>query len=356
MAVMCKIIGKTKSAGDYMKYKGDTEKSYSDKSKIGILLVNLGSPDDTSEESLRRYLKEFLWDPRVVEVSRPIWWAALHFFILRVRPKKSAETYKKVWTEQGSPLTVICRKQADKFNTLINTQYGGNIVVDFAMRYGNPSIADVLKRFRAEKVRKLLVLPLYPQYCAATSASVMDAVFQELMSWRVMPELRSVMQYHEMPEYIDALVESIEEKWREKGKCERLLFSFHGIPKRYAEAGDPYQHECLATASKVAEKLGLTDNWHVTFQSRFGREEYLTPYTDKTLMAWGKAGVKSVEVVCPGFSADCLETLEEIEEENREYFLENGGEKFDYISALNERDAHIAMLGRLAEANLGGWL
>lgn len=339
-----------------MKYIGETEKSYSDNSKVGILLVNLGSPDDTTEQGLRRYLKEFLWDPRVVEVPRPIWWAALNFYILRVRPKKSAETYKKVWTEQGSPLTVITRKQADKFSILAKSKYGDNVIVDFAMRYGNPSIPDVLNRFREQKVRKLLILPLYPQYCAATSASVMDAVFKELMSWRVMPALRSIMQYHEMPEYINALAQTIQEKWDEKGKCERLLFSFHGIPKRYVDAGDPYHHECLATAAKVAEKLGLTDNWYVTFQSRFGREEYLTPYTDKTLMSWGKEGVKSVEVICPGFSADCLETLEEIEEENREYFMENGGERFDYIQALNERDSHISLLATLSDTNLKGWL
>ncbi len=339
-----------------MKYTGDTEKSYSDNSKVGILLVNLGSPDDTTEEGLRRYLKEFLWDPRVVEVPRPIWWAALNFYILRIRPKKSAETYKKVWTPQGSPLIVITRKQTDAFSVLAKEKYGDNVVVDFAMRYGNPSIKDVLARFRDQKVRKLLVLPLYPQYCAATSASVMDAVFKELMSWRVMPEIRSVMQYHEMPEYINALAESIQEKWDEKGKCERLLFSFHGIPKRYVDSGDPYYNECLATAAKVAEKLSLADNWYVTFQSRFGREEYLTPYTDKTLMEWGKAGVKSVEVICPGFSADCLETLEEIEEENREYFLESGGEKFEYIPALNYRDTHISLLGEIAKVNLGGWL
>ena len=339
-----------------MKYIGETEKSYTDNSKVGILLVNLGSPDDTTEEGLRRYLKEFLWDPRVVEVPRLIWWAALNFYILRVRPKKSAETYKKVWTDQGSPLTVITRKQADKFNSLVKSKYGDNVVVDFAMRYGNPSIPDVLAKFREEKVRKLLIMPLYPQYCAATSASVMDGVFKELMTWRVMPEIRSIMQYSEMPEYIDALAESIQEKWDEKGKCERLLFSFHGIPKRYVDAGDPYHHECLATAAKVAEKLGMSDNWYVTFQSRFGREEYLTPYTDKTLMEWGKTGVKSVEVICPGFSADCLETLEEIEEENREYFLENGGEKFEYIQALNECDTHISMLAKLADSNLGGWL
>jgi len=337
-------------------YIGETEKSYSENSKTGILLVNLGSPDNTTEAGLRRYLKEFLWDPRVVEVPRLIWWCALNFFILRVRPKKSAETYKKIWTSQGSPLTVITRSQADKFKSLVQAQYGDDVVVDFAMRYGNPSIPDALRRFRQQKVRKLLILPLYPQYCAATSASVMDAVFKELMTWRVMPEIRSIMQYHETPDYIDALAESIREKWGKQGRAERLLFSFHGIPKRYVDSGDPYYHECQTTAAKVAEKLGLADNWYVTFQSRFGREEYLTPYTDKTLMEWGKTGVKSVEVICPGFSADCLETLEEIEEENREYFLESGGQKFEYIPALNERESHILMLKKLALSHLGGWL
>jgi len=339
-----------------IKYIGETEKSYLENAKVGILLVNLGSPDEATEEGLRRYLKEFLWDPRVVEVSRLIWWCALNFFILRVRPKKSAEIYKQVWTDQGSPLTVITRSQSDKLNTLIKNKYGDNVVVDFAMRYGNPSISDVLNRFRQQKVRRLLIVPLYPQYCAATSASVMDAVFQELKTWRVMPEIRSIMQYHHMPEYIDALAESIQEKWDKSGKSERLLFSFHGIPKRYVDAGDPYYNECQVTAAKVAEKLGLKDNWYLTFQSRFGREEYLTPYTDKTLIEWGKSGVKSVEVICPGFSADCLETLEEIEVENREYFLGNGGEKFEYIQSLNDRASHISMLEKLAESNLTGWL
>lgn len=337
------------------KYIGETEKNYSENSKTGILLVNLGSPDDTTEEGLRRYLKEFLWDPRVVEMPRPIWWLALNLIILRIRPKKSAETYKEVWTDQGSPLIVISQSQRDKLATLMHAKHGEDLVVDFAMRYGNPSISTVLNRFRQQKVRRLLVLPLYPQYCAATSASVMDAVFQELSKWRVMPELRSVMQYHQMPEYIEALAMSIRQKWDEKGKSERLLFSFHGIPKRYVEAGDPYYQECLSTAEKVAQKLGLEKDWYVTFQSRFGREEYLTPYTDKTLIEWAKNGVKSVDVICPGFSADCLETLEEIKVENRDYFIENGGESFDYIPALNDRESHILMLQRLAESNLSGW-
>ncbi|MDH5257392.1 MAG: ferrochelatase [Gammaproteobacteria bacterium] len=339
-----------------LKYKGETEKGYSENSKVGILLVNLGSPDDTTEEGLRRYLKEFLWDPRVVEVSRLIWWFALNFFILRVRPKKSAETYKQIWTDQGSPLTAITRSQSNKFSRLMNDKYGDKVIVDFAMRYGNPSISDVLNRFRQQKVRKLLIVPMYPQYCAATSASVMDAVFDELKTWRVMPELRSVMQYHHMPEYINALADSIKEKWEQKGRADRLLFSFHGIPKRYVDAGDPYYDECQLTAAAVARKMGLEGNWYVTFQSRFGREEYLTPYTDKTLIEWGKNGVKSVEVICPGFSADCLETLEEIEVENREYFLENGGEKFEYIQSLNDRDDHIMMLKQLTRQNLSGWI
>lgn len=337
------------------KYIGETEKNYSENSKTGILLVNLGSPDEASEEGLRRYLKEFLWDPRVVEMPRPIWWLALNLIILRIRPKKSAETYKEVWTEEGSPLIVISQSQRDKLAALMQAKHGEDLVVDFAMRYGNPSISKVLNHFRQQKVRRLLVLPLYPQYCAATSASVMDAVFQELSKWRVMPELRSVMQYHHMPEYIEALAMSIRQKWDEKGKSERLLFSFHGIPKRYVEAGDPYYQECLSTAEKVAQKLGLEKDWYVTFQSRFGREEYLTPYTDKTLIKWAKDGVKSVDVICPGFSADCLETLEEIKVENRDYFIENGGESFDYIPALNDRESHILMLQRLAESNLSDW-
>jgi len=338
------------------KYKGDSEDTYAENSKTGVLLVNLGSPDDTTEQGLRRYLREFLWDPRVVEVPRFIWWCALNFFILRVRPKKSAETYKQVWTDKGSPLTVITRSQADKVRSKLVAEYGDELVVDFAMRYGNPSIPDVLAKFRQEKVRRLLVLPMYPQYCAATSASVMDAIFSELMTWRVMPEIRSIMHYHESPEYIEAVANSVRRKWDEKGRADRLLFSFHGIPKRYVDAGDPYFDECQKTAANVAENLSLTDNWYITFQSRFGREEYLTPYTDKTLTQWAKDGIKHVEVICPGFSADCLETLEEIEDENKGYFQENGGEKFDYIQSLNDSDEHISMISSLVKKNAKGWL
>lgn len=324
---------------------------------IGVLLTNLGTPDEPTPSALRRYLGEFLWDPRVVEVPRPLWWMILHGIILRVRPARSAEAYEKVWTKEGSPLLNIVREQAQAIQERLEHRLSLKLHVAYAMRYGEPSIKTGLEQLREAGVRSLLVLPLYPQYASATTGSTFDAVAQVLQTWRWLPDLRFISHYHDNHGYINALVASIQRYWGEHGRPDKLLMSFHGIPKRTFLAGDPYFCECQKTGRLVAEQLNLQDEqWQVVFQSRFGREEWLQPYTDKTLEALGQAGTGRVDVVCPGFSADCLETLEEINQQNREFFLTAGGKAFHYIPALNADAAHIDALADLIELNLAGWL
>jgi len=309
----------------------------------GVLLSNLGTPDAPTAPALRRFLREFLWDPRVIEMPRWKWWLILNLFVLPRRPARSAEGYRAVWTDEGSPLLAVGRKQAAALTAALG------VPVALGMRYGNPSIEAALAELEGQGCRRIVLLPLYPQYCAATTASTMDAFGDALRRRRVVPEVCTVMSYHDEPLYIAALADSIRERWERDGKPERLLLSFHGIPRRYAEAGDPYPRECARTAELVAANLGLDkERWLVSFQSRFGREEWLTPYTDETLKAWGKDKLGSVDVVCPGFAADCLETLEEIGGENREYFEQSGGGRFRYIPALNERPDHIEALAAVA--------
>ncbi len=324
--------------------------------RTGILLVNLGTPDAPDRASVRRYLKEFLWDPRVVEVPRPIWWLALNLVILNTRPARSAKAYAKVWTDEGSPLLTISRQQEAALRSALQERHGDAVRVELAMRYGRPSIAQGLQALRKAGVRRLLVLPLYPQYSATTTASVMDAVWAELQQWRWLPELRSIHHYHDDPAYIAALAASVREHQAEHGEAERLLLSFHGIPQEYFEKGDPYHCECQKTGRLLSEALGLTpEQWTLSFQSRLGPKQWLQPYTDKTLERLASEGVKSVQVLCPGFSADCLETLEEIAMENREVFLGAGGERYEYIPCLNDRADHIAALTGLVERHLAGW-
>lgn len=328
---------------------------------IGILISNLGTPDAPTTPALRRYLAEFLWDKRVIDLWRPLWWLILHGIVLRTRPSKSAALYKSVWTAEGSPLLSMTRRQAAMIEAALgsaeNAHGGEPLHFAVGMRYGNPSIASALQRLRDKGCERLLVLPLYPQYAAATVASSFDAVFDELKQWRALPELRLVNSYHDEPLYIDALVESIRNVWQRDGEPERLLFSFHGLPERYVKLGDPYRRECLRTTELVVRALNLNPaRFTVAFQSRFGKEVWLQPYTDKTLEAWAKAGVKSVDVICPGFSADCLETIEEINMQNRELFLHSGGERFRYIPALNDTPSHIRALSELVRKNLQGWL
>ncbi|MCG5541643.1 MULTISPECIES: ferrochelatase [unclassified Halorhodospira] len=324
---------------------------------VGVLVANLGTPDEPTEPALRRYLRQFLSDPRVIEIPRWRWWPILYGIVLRTRPKKSAAAYSEVWEEDGSPLLSIGQRQAAGIRQRLQAMNDrGPFVVELGMRYGNPSIPAALRRLRESGARRILVLPLYPQYSASTTGSTFDAVARELMGWRWVPELRMVGQYHDEPVYIQALARSIREHWEREGRGERLLFSYHGVPERYLLDGDPYHCQCLKTSRLVAEELGLEPGtWDVTFQSRFGNEEWLKPYTDETVTELARSGVKHLDVVCPGFSADCLETLEEIAGENREYFEESGGERLSYIPALNDRPDHLDALAALILQHGQGW-
>ncbi len=318
--------------------------------RIGVLLVNLGTPDSPEVSDVRRYLAEFLSDPRVVETPRLLWKLILHGIILRTRPRHSAAAYRKIWTEEGSPLLAISRRQAEALQTELNHREGGRFSVALAMRYGNPSIGAALEQLRRNNARRVLVLPLYPQYSATTTASTFDAVSGVLRRWRWLPELRFISHYHDDPGYIDALAASVQTFQQQHGEPERLLLSFHGIPQSYAEAGDPYPEECRATARLLAQRLGLRDEqWALSFQSRLGRQQWVSPYTDQTLQQWGASGVKSVQVLCPGFSTDCLETLEEIAQENRERFQQAGGGEYRYIPALNDATDHIQLMADLVQ-------
>ena len=339
-----------------MRYKNETGWRHDAPDVLGVLLLNLGTPDAPTASAMRRYLAEFLSDRRVVELPRPLWWLILHGLILRLRPRQSARSYRSVWTEEGSPLLAIARRQAAALQERLGARLPGPVRVELGMRYGNPSVPSALAGLRAANARRLLVLPLYPQYSATTTASGFDAVTAELSTWRWLPEVRFVNQYHDEPGYIAALVQSIRAHWADQGKPNRLLFSFHGIPKEYFLNGDPYYCQCHKTARLTAEALGLAPQyWQVAFQSRVGNKEWLRPYTDETLEAWGREGVGTVHVVCPGFSADCLETLEEIAMQNRDRFLEAGGKAFGYIPALNDAAAHMDMLVDLVQQHAAGW-
>ncbi len=325
-----------------------------------ILLVNLGSPDAPEPGAVRRYLKEFLWDRRVVEIPRVLWWLILNGIILRFRPKKTAAKYETVWQNQGAPLVNITREQTVALRALFNTQFSENqsdpVIIEFAMRYGNPSVEAVITDLMNRNVRRLLVVPLYPQYSATTTASVFDAVSNALQKQRWLPELRFLTHYHDFPAYIDACADQITRYQAEHGVPQKLVLSYHGIPQRYFRKGDPYHCECLKTSRLIREKLNLSsDQLITTFQSRFGRDPWLQPYTDKTLEQLGRDGIEHIQVFCPGFAADCLETLEEIDEENREIFIEAGGKRFGYIPALNAQPAHIRALGQLTQSAMQGW-
>ncbi len=337
-------------------YQGNADYRHGTAECTGVLLTNLGTPDAPTPAALRRYLSEFLSDPRVIEAPRLIWWLALHGVILRIRPPRAAHAYRKVWTDEGSPLLAISRRQTAALQLSLEQRCKGSVRVALGMRYGTPSIAAALDELRQAGAQRLLVLPLYPQYSATTTASTFDAVADVLKTWRLQPELRFINHYHDNPGYIRALADSVRAYWAEHGEPERLMFSFHGLPKRYLLAGDPYHCGCHKTARLVAEQLGLTDaRWLLTFQSRFGREEWLRPYCDHTLREWGAAGVKRVDVLCPGFPADCLETLEEIEQQNRDIFLKAGGGEYHYIPALNDSAGHIDMLSELVLQHAQGW-
>lgn len=339
-----------------MQFKGSENYSHDNPDRLGVLVTNLGTPDAPTTPALRRYLAEFLSDPRVVELPRPLWWLILHGVILRIRPKRSAEAYASVWQSEGSPLLLHTSKQAEGIREALKSKYGSNVVVGFAMRYGNPAISRVLDEMQEQGVRKLLVLPLYPQYSASTSASTFDAIAKDFAKRRWLPDLRFISHYPDYPPYIEAMARHIETHWANHGRNQKLVLSYHGVPLKYLTKGDPYHCECHKTSRLLAERLGLTrDDYMTTFQSRFGKEEWLQPYTDETLKALPGKGVKSIDVFCPGFSSDCLETVEEIDEENHEYFMEAGGEAFSYITALNATPGHIDALVSLIEENLAGW-
>ncbi len=338
------------------RFRGQRDFDHTSQPSVGILLTNLGTPEAPTAPALRRYLAEFLWDRRVVELPRPLWWLILHGVILRLRPARSARLYAKIWTEAGSPLLAISRRQGTALQEALHARVPGPIKVEVAMRYGRPSIAEGLRALQAAGVRRLLVFPLYPQYSATTTASTFDAVADELRTWRWLPELRFVNHYHDEPAYIEALAESLREAWRDREPGQRVLFSFHGLPKRLLLAGDPYHCECHKTARLVAARLGLAKaRYAVAFQSRFGREEWLTPYADHQLKEWAQTGVRRVDVVCAGFAADCLETLEEIDITYREAFIQAGGEAYRYIPALNDHPRHIEALAGLALQQMRGW-
>ncbi|MEO8039420.1 MAG: ferrochelatase [Betaproteobacteria bacterium] len=324
--------------------------------KTAILLVNLGTPEAPEAPALKRYLREFLWDPRVVEIPRPIWWLILNVFILNTRPKQSAEKYRAIWTKDGSPLAVHTAAQTKLVRGYLGSVVKSPLIVDYAMRYGEPSVHSVMTRLRAQGAGRILVLPMYPQSAASSTGSAFDAVFAAARRMRDVPALRFVKHFHDHPRYIAALAQSVKDHWMTNGRGERLVMSFHGVPHFHLEQGDPYHCECHKTGRLVAETLGLKrQQWLVTFQSRFGRAEWLKPYTQQTLETLGQDGVKRVDVMCPGFVADCLETLEEIAIENKAAFLGAGGKEFSYIPCLNERDDWIKALCHIVAENLHGW-
>jgi ferrochelatase len=323
--------------------------------RTAVLLLNLGTPDAPTAPALRRYLAEFLGDPRVVEIPRVLWLPILHGVILRVRPRRSAAKYATVWTPEGSPLAVWTRKQAVLLGGYLGER-GHPVLVRHAMRYGNPSVASQLDELKAEGVTRVLVLPLYPQYAAATTASAFDAVYAWAARSRRLPELRFVNRYHDDAGYISALAARIQGHWQANGRPEKLVLSFHGVPERTLLQGDPYHCECHKTARLLGERLGMAaGQMVVTFQSRFGKAKWLEPYTEPTLVELARAGVKRVDVACPGFTSDCLETLEEIGQEAREAFLHAGGEDFQYIPCLNDQHEWIAALSAIAIRHMQGW-
>jgi ferrochelatase len=338
-------------------FRGDPHHAHGESSATGVLVAHLGTPDAPTAPALKRYLREFLSDPRVIELPRWKWLPVLHLVVLTRRPKRSAALYRKIWTPQGSPLLLLTRAVAARLAQELGRRVASPLHVAVGMRYGNPSMGAALRELADKGCRRILVFPLYPQYSGTTTASTFDAAFAELATWRFMPELRTITSYHDDPGYVGALAASIRDSWRERGRAEKLLFTFHGIPRRYFEAGDPYFCHCQKTARLAAEALALAPgDYEVTFQSLFGKEEWLRPYTDETMKRLGAARLASVDVTCPGFSVDCLETLEEIDGENREFFTHAGGGDYRYIPCLNERPDHIAALADVAMRHLGGWV
>ncbi|MCE7989766.1 MAG: ferrochelatase [Caldilinea sp. CFX5] len=339
-----------------MRYYGRSSYDHTAPTLTGVLLTNVGTPTAPTAKAVRPYLRQFLGDPRVIEYPRWLWWLILNGIILNVRPKRSARLYSNIWTAEGSPLLLNLQRQGAALREQLQEATGVAVPVAVGMRYGAPSIREAMRQLEQANVRRLLVFPLYPQYSATTTATSLDGVFAELQRWRWLPELRTITHYHDHSGYITALANSVEEHWQQHGKAERLLLSFHGIPKSYFEQGDPYYCECQKTARLLAARLALAESeYAVSFQSRFGPAEWLRPYTDETLEEWAQHGVRSVQVLAPGFSGDCLETIDELGREGKETFLAAGGQAFSYIPALNDRPDHIAALTEIVMNHLQGW-
>jgi ferrochelatase len=337
-------------------YKGQSGFEHGRMPKLGIVVVNLGTPVAPTASAVRHYLAEFLSDPRVIEIPKVIWMMILHGIILRTRPAKSAKAYARVWTDQGSPLMAASAGLKDKLEMEINNRVPGPTSVRLAMRYGQPRIQDTLEELHLAGAERILVLPLYPQYSGATTGTVADAVFTSLSRWRWVPELRLMGAYHDDPSYIRALADSVREHWEEKGQGDKLLISFHGMPRATLDAGDPYFCQSHKTARLLATELQLeAGQWELAFQSRFGFAEWLQPYVAQRLTELPQEGVKHLTVICPGFAVDCLETLEEIAMEGRDAFLDAGGDRFEYIPALNASDRHVSLLADRVVRHASGW-
>ncbi|MCK5901721.1 MAG: ferrochelatase [Cocleimonas sp.] len=340
------------------RYNGDTSFFHGKEEATGILLVNLGTPDNPDTASVRRYLKQFLSDPRVVEIPRLIWLPILYAFVLTRRPAESAKLYQSIWREDGtSPLLYFSQQQQQALQQAMKVRFKGKVIVELAMRYGQPSIKNGLENLKHQGVKRLLIFPLYPQYSATTTATSYDEVNRLLARWRWIPEMRFVGHYYDHPAYINALVQGVKEHWNKHSRGQVLLMSFHGLPKRNLELGDPYFCHCQKTGRLLAQQLALKENeYRITFQSRFGKAEWIKPYTNTTLEQLATEGIKHIDVICPGFSVDCLETLEEMEIQNGEVFLDAGGEIYRYIPALNHQAEHIQALSDIIQKHTQGWL
>jgi ferrochelatase len=340
-----------------MRYLPEPEHRHGTVAKTAILLINLGTPGAPTPRAVRRYLAQFLSDPRVIEIPRALWLPILYGFVLNSRPKKSARKYAAIWSSEGSPLKVHTERQTRLLRGHFGLQVPMPLTVDFAMRYGEPSIAGTLTRLKSEGCERVLVLPMYPQYAASTTASALDQVAEFLQRTRNVPEIRLVKHFHDHPAYIGALASLVQEQWRQSGRPDKLLMSFHGLPRFTLARGDPYHCECHKTARLLAEKLELAESqWQIAFQSRFGRAEWIEPYTASTLADYGRDGVRRVDVICPGFVADCLETLEEIGVEGRKIFLGAGGREFNLLPCLNEREDWIRALADIVRQHLADWV
>ncbi len=328
----------------------------SQQQSFAVLLINLGTPDAPNTSAVRKYLRQFLSDTRVIEFPKFIWWFILNFIILVTRPRRSAAAYKEVWQDEGSPLMTITKKQAVALKSHFESKGMTNIAVRYAMRYGNPSIAEVIDELAGIGISKLAVIPMYPQYSASTAGSVFDGIGSVLSKRRYVPSIRFVNQYSDRDDYIQSLQISVREHWLANGKGDRLVMSFHGLPKEMVDKGDPYREQCVDTAQRLAAALELGDDeWALCFQSRFGPKEWLQPYADDVLSNLPEQGVKSINMMCPGFSADCLETLEEVNMGYRELFLSSGGESFTFIPCLNDRPEHIEMLANMIVEMTADW-